>query len=219
VAGIYKDLTNQVFGRLTVLKYAGATKAKKAKWECLCSCGKKKTVVAGDLNSGRTRSCGCLQSEANIKRITKHGMSQNTEYEIWCGIIKRCTNPNTSNFANYGGRGITICDQWRKSFETFYKDMGPRPSLKHSIDRIDNEKGYFLENCRWATRTQQVINSRTRKDNFCGRRGVSPNNGKYQATISINGKTICLGIYNTIEEATKARKQGEIKYWRQASPA
>src|SRR5688572_19651257 len=91
---------------------------------------------------------------------TKHGMYRTPEYKIWKGMIDRCYNPNCRNYANYGGRGIAMCDRWRKSFKAFIEDMGRRPSSLHSLDRKDNSGNYGPENCRWATRSEQQRNTR-----------------------------------------------------------
>jgi hypothetical protein len=90
----------------------------------------------------------------------RHGMKHATEYNIWCGIVQRCTNPSNTAFADYGGRGITICDQWRTSFEVFYEDVGPRPSADVTLDRLDNTKGYTKDNCVWRTMHAQTRNKR-----------------------------------------------------------
>lgn len=95
--------------------------------------------------------------------LTMHGQNKTTEYKIWCGLIQRCENPNNPRFADYGGRGIKICERWRRSFMDFLRDMGQRPSTNHSLDRIDNNGGYELTNCRWATRQQQQRNRKTNR--------------------------------------------------------
>lgn len=124
-------------------------------FKCKCECGKIKNVELGNLRSGISKSCGCINKE----NVTTHGLTYSSEYKIWSGIIQRCTNYNFYKYRLYGGRGITVCDRWNK-FINFYNDMGKRPSKNHSIDRIDGEKGYCKDNCRWATYKQQNNNSR-----------------------------------------------------------
>lgn len=127
---------------------------------CLCVCGKKNTVRASSLRSGGTISCGCKQSERLKARLSTHGMSKSSEYCIWNLMRQRCVNPKTIHYKIYGGRGIKVCRRWSK-FETFYKDMGPRPSMRHSLDRWPNKNGnYTPKNCRWATQEQQSNNKR-----------------------------------------------------------
>lgn len=123
-------------------------------WLCRCDCGEERKVIASSLTSGRTRSCGCAKN----KRNTKHSMHGTTEYVIWSGMIERCHNKNNKRFKDYGAKGISVCDEWKCSFEAFYADMGSRPSKEHSIDRIDGSKGYNKQNCRWATAVEQNLN-------------------------------------------------------------
>jgi hypothetical protein len=117
----------------------------------LCHCGNEKIIRDDHVTSGRTVSCGCARGT--------HHKSHLTEYKIWEGIIQRCTNKRSSNYVNYGGRGISVAERWRK-FENFYADMGSRPKGA-SIDRIDNNGSYTRENCQWAMRAQQQRNKRT----------------------------------------------------------
>lgn len=127
-----------------------------------CKCGKEFTTTIVMVKKLVTRSCGCLHREQLIKRNSKHGLRYLKEYSLWLNMKQRCTNPNFTNFKNWGGRGITMCDRWLNSFEAFYEDMGNQPAKRMAIDRIDNEKGYSKENCRWATQKQN--NNNTRKN-------------------------------------------------------
>lgn len=148
------DIVGQVFGRLKVLAFWDVDKTRKLRWLCQCSCGTRAIVRGGCLKSGHTTSCGCYFLEA----ITKHHMSLSTEYGSWRSMVNRCENPTDGAYLSYGGRGIKICEAWRNSFESFLEDMGPKPSPKHSIDRIDNNKGYYPDNCRWSTQKEQMNN-------------------------------------------------------------
>lgn len=151
------DLTGRRFGRLMVLERDGTTATRHVLWRVVCDCGSFKTVTGIRLKAG-TQSCGCLQRETAVNLLSKHGRTDTKEHKIWRGIVQRCTNPNATNYENYGGRGIRVCERWQ-SFENFFSDMGTCPP-GCSIDRIDNDGNYELGNCRWATRAQQNNNSR-----------------------------------------------------------
>lgn len=136
-------------------------------WRCRCSCGTERAVLDQALKDGTSQSCGCLMKEMAAGRIKTlnltHGKSRSPEYAAWCGMIGRCFRVTSSDFKNYGARGITVCDLWRNSFEAFLADLGRRPSPRHSLERIKNELGYFPGNVRWATSLEQNRNKRSNR--------------------------------------------------------
>ena len=166
------DLTGQIFGRLTVVKHAGIGPSKQAMWLCDCECGNTVTVRGYDLYKERSRSCGCLRTEVTISRSTKHGGRDKPTYPVWNDMMTRCYNRNSPSYADYGGRGITVCDRWH-DLNNFLEDMGDRPKGL-SIERVNNEEGYSPENCVWAT---TAIQSRNRRNN---------------RKLTYNGETLCV---------------------------
>lgn len=164
-------LIGQVFGRLTVIaegetKRMGAAKNPYRHWVCQCSCGQQCSVVGAKLAAGKTQSCGCLYRESigNLSRTHgETGSKATKEYIAWAAMKARCYNPNGAKYAEWGGRGITVCRQWLGSYETFLADMGRAPSAKHSLDRIDVNGNYEPSNCRWATAAEQGNNKRIYK--------------------------------------------------------
>lgn len=155
------DLTGQQFGRLRVIGLSPErTRWRQAQWICECECGAQTLPTGGDLRTGHTISCGCTHQGQNSTHGFGAVSKRTPEYYCWVNIHARCQNPNGQDFKNYGARGITVCERWN-DFETFLADMGLRPSPKHSIERIDNSKGYSADNCEWATRKLQNRNKRT----------------------------------------------------------
>ncbi len=157
------DLSGQTFGRLTAVRRVG-TRQRSAIWLCVCSCGNTREVISSNLRRGVTQSCGCLAKEVASSVHTTHGLVKSTNpldrkaYRAIKGAVKRCYCLTHRAYARYGGRGIDVCDEWIKDVSAFVRDMGLPPTAKHTIDRIDNNLGYYKENCRWVTLDIQVRN-------------------------------------------------------------
>lgn len=213
-----KPLDKKRYGFLTVIKdlppmpayTKSGRKISLRKVECLCDCGKTVFIDARNLWTGNSKSCGCWNIQANILK-SKHSGSGLPEYPIWLGMKARCNNANLPHYRLYGGRGIRVCRRWDKSFQAFYDDMGPRPSKDHSIERKDNDKGYFKRNCIWATRKKQVRNRRvTVKVNY---QGVMTALADVAESTGIGYRFIYHRLRNgwTIEEALKYPAHTKIK--------
>ena len=176
-----QNLAGKLFGRLLVLGHAGSVDVgngkKKRAWWCKCGCGKVFSIRANSLLSGNSKSCGCTRGGE-----VKHGGSRRgkrfPEYNVWSLMIKRCHAAGSTDFNNYGGRGIKVCRRWINSFDKFLKDVGRRPSSKHTLDRLNNDGDYEPANCRWATRTEQARNKRNNH------------------LITFGGKTMCIAQWS-----------------------
>ena len=159
-----KDLTGQRFGRLVVLRRDQNDRNGKATWRCQCDCGKEVVVVGANLRTGDTKSCGCMHYEFIRNLNVTHGYSKTRLYKVWAHMKERCYNPSNKNYDRYGMRGITICDEWLQDFLKFrewamangYDESAPKGQC--TIDRIDNNKGYSPDNCRWVDMKTQLSN-------------------------------------------------------------
>lgn len=203
------DLTGQRFGRLTALHFHDIIvmpSTQHRRWWCRCSCGNEIPVVVGALRSGNTNSCGCRKMELARERLSTHKRAGSPIYAVWQTMLRRCDNPRSRSYPDYGGRGITVCERWH-SFENFLSDMGERPSSKHTIERIENSGNYDLANCTWLLRSEQNKNQRRRIDNTSGTTGVvwNASRGRWEAFIGDRGKRVYLGLFDTTEEAIAVR--------------
>lgn len=177
------DITGLKVGRLTVL-HANQTSFDGNYWICECECGNVIEALSGNLRQGHTRSCGCLKRDIWLKARTSHNLSKRPEYKVWKSLRKRIHNPNDERYASYGGRGLTVDPRWDESFEVFLQDMGHRPGPGYSIDRVDNDQGYWPDNCVWATNKSQANNRRTSR--ILEYRGVSKTLAQWADELGIS---------------------------------
>lgn len=153
------DYTGKQLGRLSVIERLPPN-GRNVRWLCRCACGRTKVISSNHMR-GR-QSCGCLRDEVTVQRNvdrSTHSQTGSPEYRAWIAAKMRCLNPNNASFSRYGGAGITICDQWQSDFMAFYRCIGPRPSMRHSLDRFPNRNGnYEPGNVRWANKREQTLN-------------------------------------------------------------
>ncbi|MEO6305967.1 MAG: hypothetical protein ABIP51_22665 [Bacteroidia bacterium] len=195
-------LVGKKFGRLLVLKRIGSI-GKNANWECICDCGNSKTSTTKHLMGGNTNSCGCIFIEYNksakVHGFTKKGTKQITEYYAWSSMKDRCLREKHPAYDRYGGRGIKICKRWLNSFKNFLDDMGYKPEKHLTLDRIDNNKGYYKENCRWASK--DIQNSNRKNTPLIQYRGVLLTKAAWARLILIPSGNLCSQLKRkTIEE-------------------
>lgn len=193
------NLTGKRFGKLVALEYFG-----NGHWMTQCDCGTKKAVKTSHLISGNTKSCGCLKTGRKVV----HGKSHTKIHKIWTSILTRCHNPNSTRYSYFGGMGITVCERWCNSFENFLDDMG-EPPKGLVLGRIDKNKEYSPENCRWETPQEASLNRIRDKRNKSGYRGISLNKktNKWSAQIAYNKKVIFHKTFRTLKEAVLARNK------------
>jgi len=177
------------YGRLTPVK-AVPNKSGRSAWECVCECGNRKVVLSQDLKSGHILSCGCFLKERRMVNTRRHGATAGgkatTEYHAWLSMVKRCTCPKNKSYRNYGGRGIKVCERW-SDFVNFLADMGKKPDGL-TLERIDNNKGYSPENCKWATLKEQARNRRI--TTFMTHDGVTRSRPEWAEIMGITNSTI-----------------------------
>lgn len=187
------DMTDLVFGRLTVIKRTENDKQGNAMWLCKCECGKEKIVLGHSLRQRKTNSCGCLLSESSRNRmknlLTKHGMASTKLYRVYSSMRERCEKTSCSEYHRYGGRGITVCDEWKNDRNSFFKwalENGYKEGLQ--IDRSDNDGNYEPSNCKWVTPLENCNN--TSKNVFLEWNGERHTLSEWARITGINVSTI-----------------------------
>jgi hypothetical protein len=192
-----RDLTGQVFGVVTVVREVSPklfpSGCEKARVLAECECGTMFVVLSSSLTTGNTKSCGCKAKRLLSERSKTHGLTGTRVYRIWQGMLNRCRNENIVGHHNWGGRGITVCEEW-KEFESFLADMG-HPPVGFSIERINNDGNYEPGNCKWATRTEQSRNRRTNR------------------IITFNGESLCLKAWADRLKMDQASLSERLSKW------
>ena len=188
-----ENIIGKKIEKLFVEEYVGSDKIKGKLYLCLCDCGMDRVLSKSQLYY--YKSCGCMKS--------RNGSKKHPEYTVWRKMKERCYNKNQDSYPYYGGRGIEVCDRWKNSFESFLYDMGKRPSDKYQLDRKDNDGNYSPENCRWATRSENIVN---RPSKLEGLKNIQERtNGKYRVSITRNNIRYQSYQVDSIKEAINIR--------------
>lgn len=200
-----KDLTGQRKNQLEILHMLNHVKNGQRIWLAKCDCGNLTEVKSNSFTAGLKRSCGCLAKHNARKTEKSHGRRKTPEYISWLLMRKRCCNISCPDYVDYGGMGITICEEWENDFKRFYQDMGDKPHRDCTLDRIDLEKGYFKENCRWASPYIQARNRRGRRNTSSKYKSVQKEGEKWVAIFSLGSiKAKRIGVYENEDEAAAA---------------
>ena len=199
---IEKDMTPKLIGETYLRKPSENSRQKEKYGLYKCQyCGKEWEVMIKSIKNGNTKSCGCLNGDA-------HGLTSHRFYKTWKHMVDRCNNPKIKAYKDYGGRGITVCEEWLDVGNFVAWAEATHPNIEGvSLDRIDNDKGYSPENCRWADATTQAINQRVQRSNTSGYVGIwqSTNSSSWVSAINFKNERIHLGTFKTKEEAVQAR--------------
>lgn len=174
------DLSGKRFGSLSVIERTKTVKERDRSyahfWRCRCDCGAELEINHRYLTRGSKRSCGCDELPSQLKHGGTRNYQRSAEYRTWAAMLERCNSPSSASYKNYGAIGRVVCERWNQ-FSAFIEDMGRRPTAGHTLERIDNEKGYSPENCKWATRKEQMRNVR------------------YNVHLTLDGRTQCVAAW------------------------
>lgn len=188
------DMTGMRYGSAIAVEIVGPSKRSGLVWKLLCDCGSTFAAAGGEVRRGSVTCCSACAIERKRAAKTTHGLTNSPEYRNWCAMKARCLNPNVRAFANYGARGVSVCERWRDSFDAFLADMGPRPTPQHTVDRWPNNSGdYEPDNCRWATR------------------GTQANNKRNNHLISIDGVTQTLAEWSRVAGMTESGMRRRLR--------
>lgn len=205
--GKRKDLRGQKFGRLTAISSEMDADGRRCIWTCLCDCGNYTTASTVALTHGYKQSCGCIQKELLVDRNIVHGYSKERLYKVWKGMRGRCNNPNHSSYSRYGGRGVTVCEEWNDytTFRSWAYANGFRddvPTKECTLDRIDVNKGYSPDNCRWVNELVQANN--TRVNRMLTYKGTTKTMAEWARITGIDAGVISARIHSLGWDAEKA---------------